>query len=205
MICDEYNFIRIHIKKCGGRSLWQLFPEPDDSHAGFGEYRAKLGEKIKDYFIWTIARNPWDRLVSLYFYEKIETENCKAETFDEFMEELAKEPWKYDNSQQYHYLTDYTGQVSVDFVALLPNIAQDWEKIKRRLGLPPEMIYPHMGANDHKDYRDYYTPRTRQMVEEMCPLDIEYFGFKFEDKTAFKYPFNLEREPFQIGWRERFK
>jgi hypothetical protein len=205
MICEEYKFIRIHIKKCGGRSLWHLFPEPNDSHAGFGEYRAKLGEKIKDYFIWTIARNPWDRLVSLYFYEKMETTSCTASTFDDFMKELKQEPWKYDNSQQYHYLTDYTGQIAVDYVALLPNIDQDWEKIKRATRMPQDIMYPKMGGNDHLDYREYYNSETIQQVEELCPLDISFFGFKFDDKTAFRYPIgDLGQELDQTGWRARF-
>jgi hypothetical protein len=38
MICDQYRFVRIHIKKCGGRSFSALFPNLPDTHETIRDY-----------------------------------------------------------------------------------------------------------------------------------------------------------------------
>jgi len=210
MVCDEYMFLRIHIKKTGGRSLWHLFPEPDDSHAGFMEYRGKLGEGIADYFVWTIVRNPWDRFVSLFFYELLETQNAHTEDFKTFVRDIYDSVMRrdyrfyYDSLQQLDHLVDHTGQLSVDYVAFLPDIAKDFEVVKTACGLPENMTYPHMGSNEHLDYREYYDAETVRWVGEMQSGDVETFGFVYEDKTVFRRPIpDCDAAKRQSAWRER--
>lgn len=210
MVCDEYMFLRIHIKKTGGRSLWHLFPEPDDSHAGFLEYRGNLGERIADYFVWTVVRNPWARFVSLFFYELLETGQAHTDDFKKFTRDIYDSVMRrdyrhyYDSKQQLDHLVDHTGQLAVDYVAFLPNISSDFEMVKRRCGLPDGMVYPHMGANPHRDYREYYDSESVRWVGEMQSGDVETFGFVFEDERAFRYPIpDCLSEPRQLGWRER--
>lgn len=211
MINDQYKFLRIHIKKTGGRSLWGLFPQADDSHAPWGEYYGNLGNKIADYFVWTIVRNPWDRMVSLFFYETYETGLAHTKSFARFIEDMYLPKkfgygvhYNYDSKPQIDYLTDHTNQLACDYVAYLPNINQDWEKMKKRLGMPSEIMYPHHGANKHEDYRSYYDPLTIEYVRQMYEREIELFGFEFDDLTKFKYPItDLEKEPLQLAWRER--
>jgi hypothetical protein len=210
MIHEKYKFIRIHIKKTGGRSLWHLFPEPDDSHAHFGEYMARLGPAIKDYFIWTIVRNPWDRMVSLFFYELLETQKCHTSDFKQFVADVHNARFNhgpschfYDALSQMSYLTDHSGNLAMDYVAFLPNISEDFEMIKKRLGLPEDMRYPHTGANPHEDYRSYYDEKSINLVSEMFQQEIDFFCFEFENKNSFKYPIeDCVSVPFQESWRQ---
>jgi chondroitin 4-sulfotransferase 11 len=211
MINEEYKFIRIHIKKTGGRSLWAIFPQADDSHAPWREYHSLLRDNIKNYFVWTIVRNPWERLLSHFFYQKIEVGNVHTDDFVRFVEDIYM-PYKfkigpyynYETGPQLDYLTDESGELAVDYIAYLPNISNDFEKIKKRLRFPAEWNYPHCGSNKHEDYRSYYNKLTVKYVYDMYEKEIEFFGFDFEDNTKFKYPYpDLDKEPLQQAWRDR--
>jgi len=39
---------------------------------------------------------------------------------------------------------------------------------------------PHANVAEHRDYRTYYTPETREFVAQKCRRDIEMFGYEFD-------------------------
>lgn len=212
MICEEYKFVHIHIKKCGGRSLTQLFPDTIDLHENFIDYYKMLRNEIANYFIWTIVRNPWDRMVSLWTYHRDET-GFVTDTFDNFIQEIyyktflryygPQDHYPHSSLPQIDYLTDADGNLAVDYVAFLPNIAQDFEKIKAFCGMPEHIVYPHLFKNNRTHYFDYYSNLTSEMVARLYEKEIELFEFKYDDPLFFKYPYNLETEKKQQGWRDR--
>jgi chondroitin 4-sulfotransferase 11 len=209
MICKQYKFINIHIKKCGGRSLAAVFPELEDMHETFIDCYRLLRENLANYFLWTIVRNPWDRMVSLYAYHRDETGMCE-DTFEIFIKNMYfktflryySEPEKYpfDSKPQINYLKDVEGNLAVDYVAFLPNIKEDFEKIRQFCGMPAEIIYPHFWKTKRTDHREYYDETTKNMVEELFKEEIELFKFDFDDITKFEYPLELKK---QEQWRKR--
>ena len=68
MVNHDKKFIFLHIPKCAGtsigRELYAKF-DKDKVYEGFKIHHDDLDEKILDeYFVFTIIRNPWDRLFS---------------------------------------------------------------------------------------------------------------------------------------------
>src|SRR5258707_7699115 len=67
---DEFRCIFIHIPKTAGTSLSQALFGRHSRHIPYIEYEKGNPRKFRQYFKFTFVRNPWDRLVSTYFFLK---------------------------------------------------------------------------------------------------------------------------------------
>jgi len=47
-----------------------------------------------------------------------------------------------------------------------------------RLGLPMTEV-PRINTSSHDGYRDYYTSRSRRVVERLFAVDVDAFGYTF--------------------------
>ena len=72
MVNHDKKFIFLHIPKCAGTSIGRELNakfNKDEVYEGFKIHHDDLDEKIlNEYFVFTIIRNPWDRLFSQYKY-----------------------------------------------------------------------------------------------------------------------------------------
>ena len=74
MVLDDLGLIFVHITRTGGTSIevalagqdwWQISPQT--KHLSARQIRIQVGEeKWSDYFKFSIVRNPWDRVVSMF-------------------------------------------------------------------------------------------------------------------------------------------
>lgn len=69
MITHDHKIIFVHIPKCAGRSICDIFNQRFD-HYTAKYYELEFNRFWKEYTKITIVRNPYDRLVSLYIYIK---------------------------------------------------------------------------------------------------------------------------------------
>jgi len=135
-------------------------------------------------FIFTLVRNPWDRLVSYYHWLRVQHfENtsvslAKALTFPEFLwhghtaESLSAWPYR-------RYLCDSTGADHCSAWLRLEHLEADAEPLHRHLGFS---LLPLPRANEsgrHPDYRGYYSDRDAARVAALCHDDIARFGYSF--------------------------
>lgn len=67
MITHDHKLIFIHIPKCAGRSVSDAFNQRFD-HFTLGHYKREYLSCYMNYTTFTIVRNPYDRLVSLFHY-----------------------------------------------------------------------------------------------------------------------------------------
>jgi hypothetical protein len=145
--------------------------------------RFEIGERqFNEYFKFGFVRNPWDRVVSLYF-RKQSVQKSDEMTFDAFVEWI-----KYSSSTCVHpvphtnqldWFVDPHGNVLVDFIGRFENLQDDWATVAEKLGLPGKL--PHVNANPdaRKPYTEYYTKKTRELIEYKFRVDIDYFGYQF--------------------------
>ena len=72
MVSHKHKFVFLHIPKCAGTSIGEKLNSHFDelwTYSGFKIHHDDLTEDIlKNYFVFTIVRNPWDRLYSQYKY-----------------------------------------------------------------------------------------------------------------------------------------
>jgi len=71
-----------------------------------------------------------------------------------------------------------SGDMLVDFVGRYETLAEDFDAVCDRIGI--ECALPHINRSRHGDFREYYTPETRALVEEVYKADIELFGYRFD-------------------------
>ena len=71
MISHQHKVIFIHIPKCAGRSISEAFGQPFD-HFTASYYQTKHPDNWHSYTVFTMVRNPYQRLVSMYHYIKNE-------------------------------------------------------------------------------------------------------------------------------------
>ena len=157
-------------------SLYLLLPENKRIETGEEEFRS--------YFKFGFVRNPWDRVVSLYF----RTDGLQMKdkmTFDEFVDWI-----KYSSSTCIHpvphtnqldWLVDPHGNVLVDFIGKFENIQKDWELIADKHGLPMKLPHKNKSLNERNFYTEYYSKKTKEIVESKFRVDIEFFDYTFGD------------------------
>ena len=72
MINHQYRCIFIHIPKTGGKSVHRFFGTNWQDHKDISRYAEELTpETFTSYYKFAVVRNPWNRLVSGYNYQKV--------------------------------------------------------------------------------------------------------------------------------------
>ena len=229
MISHKHKFIFVHIPKCGGSSIelallknegikladdkielltdkqkheysiGYIFEDTMAQHRKISQYEV-CNDK---YFTFTFSRNPWERVLSEYFYirknngcrcDNSMTQNWPSEldfwpseldfndkfpTFNDFLKnDGIKCGWRGHISLQIDYVLNSNKNKGVDFIGKFENIQQDFNIICDKIGIP-QLELPHKNATNHKHYTEYYDDETREIVAEKFAKDIEYFGYKF--------------------------
>jgi hypothetical protein len=131
-------------------------------------------------FKFAFVRNPWDRMVSQYNYRCQNTAHSRHETIKALPDFEAYLRWEISHrghDNQTRYVTDRRGNLIVDFVGRFENLEADFATVCSRLSLPAAL--PHVNTSKHRDYREYYTPATRDLVAQHFRRDIEMFGYQF--------------------------
>jgi hypothetical protein len=140
-------------------------------------------------FKFAFVRNPFDRLVSLYFYlKKSKNEDVPEEMpFAAFCRRVAGgeiPPVGLHNSlglsqcnPMSRWLADGSGRLLPDFVGRHENIDEDFGKVCSRIGIDEEI--PHKNRTEHKPYREYYDDASRAVVERFYREDLERFGYSY--------------------------
>jgi len=130
-------------------------------------------------FKFAFVRNPWDRLVSRQAHLLRSTDRrrhsfvSRMENFEEFIK------WEIERGAfQSCYVTDEKGIRIVDFIGYYEMLNEDFAKVCAQLKIQAEL--PHANISQHKDYRTYYTPKTRDLVAAEFKRDIEMFGYTFD-------------------------
>ncbi|HVF37606.1 MAG TPA: sulfotransferase family 2 domain-containing protein [Sphingomicrobium sp.] len=189
------------------RVLREQSPDARLWHGRHGHASAAIADigrsKWDRFFTFGFVRNPWDRLVSHYsmIREKIdaltpaqrqqarpfETQLWNyvlhfSDDFDSFLTNCTgliydRDCYKSFLFNQLDYLSDQQGELAVDFVGRFESFAADANEALRRIGIEAEV--PSLNRSDHSHYRDYYTPRTRDLVAARFRRDIAAFGYEF--------------------------
>ena len=116
-------------------------------------------------------------------YNKRVSEN-NILSFSSFIQVYESKILVYSMQGYKDYLED-DGRSHVNFVGKLENINEDIKTIGLGMKLEiPEVL--HMNQTDpslkeHKDWRDYYNPWTKDKVHQIFKEDIEKYEYEFDN------------------------
>ncbi|MGM0404486.1 MAG: sulfotransferase family 2 domain-containing protein [Thermodesulfobacteriota bacterium] len=135
-------------------------------------------ETWKNYYRFCVARNPWDRVISQYFWRCRNIPEDRRPSLDEF---LASRHVRSLQRKGYKLYT-IRGKVQVHRICRYENLAEDLEMVRQELGLPEPLALPGAKAGHRKDrrhYREIFTPRQREKVAALFADEIRLMNYTF--------------------------
>ena len=91
--------------------------------------------------------------------------------------------WYINRVPQTYWFVDEDGNFLTDYIGSFEYLHEDFNEIVRHLDLK-DVYLPHANKNrddSDKDYRKYYSERTRKIVEKKFALDLAIFGYSFDE------------------------
>lgn len=168
----------------------EIPPHDFPRHATCREIRRKLPEAMfSGYFKFAFVRCPYDWVVSNYFYflqsdeykDNAVRELVRSRSFEEVVtffivnkgQAAMVDGMKFNQKE---FLYGENGDLLVDYVGKYENLQQDFRTVCQHLGIG-ELALPHANKTDHRHFRTYYTPGSRDLVYDALREDFDAFGY----------------------------
>ncbi|MDP6080644.1 MAG: sulfotransferase family 2 domain-containing protein [Arenicellales bacterium] len=131
-------------------------------------------------------RNPWDRVVSMFWFRKQEP-NWKGLDFNTFVRTFATGGPPNANHTNIPSHVDFlsastTGPIAIDHTIRYEHLQRDIHALAVTLNLPLASL-PHAKGNyrhDPRPFQEYFDSEHRDIVATNYANDIEQFNFTFE-------------------------
>lgn len=147
-----------------------------------------------DCYVFTFVRNPWDRVVSAFFYLN-QGGSTKADQKDylKYLDRYKGDFGKFVKSAfsnkdifeqmhfkpQYEWIIDDKGNLLSNFIGKYENYARDLQKLSEIIDCELTSSVRHLNKSNHKNYREYYDKQTREIIRNAYERDIELFEYEF--------------------------
>ena len=196
-IVEEYAgyFPLDNIKLIRNKEGWSI--EGRNKEKNFELKNITLDE-VNSYFVFTFVRNPFSKFISFFqhfYFDQNRKYHVKEPKTDHFfwlheVSSLSELAYKISKLSDCHlnphifpqHLTIDSFQASggkIDFIGKYEALQQDFEPIRQRFNLLP-LEHRNKSEGKHRDWRDYYTPKTAKMVYQRFRKDFERFGYEDE-------------------------
>ena len=201
MISTAKKFLFIHVPKTGGNSIqcslgrygddaivataphhdgierFELrHPDlPTEKHSTLSDYRSLLDHQtFGELFRFAVLRNPWERMVSLFFSPHRGISRWDRDSFLAVIEDALP-------TRHYICAAPHTSQLDGDLDHLLrfEKLSVDFRLACERIGIAPPAL-PVRNRSAHRHYSTYYDTELLEFVGEKFAEEIELGGYGFE-------------------------
>ncbi len=165
----------IHIPRTGGSSISQWLSQIFEDKYTVREHIFSSEIENLAPITFTVIRNPWDRVVSMYSFIKNYIRCLVVTDFNDFVLHKIK-IWTFGK----HKLS--TPQIrwiesGVTYLLRFENLKEDFKIIQDIFQCYEPLKF--VNKSEHENYRTYYNDETRQVVAELFKEDIKAFGYEF--------------------------
>jgi len=155
------------------------------THARPHELLTVISSIELDCFSFAVARNPWDRAVSMYhFAKKLGLGNLfgldNGLSFERFCEVLQSR----DGDRSFMPVfkqTEWThGSIKVNEILKFENLSEDFSAMVKKhhiKDISPDL--PHINSTIHKPYRDYFNSNTQKIIKKVFEEDCDRLRYVF--------------------------
>ena len=167
--------------------------------------RDAVGADVWDaYCKFTVVRNPWDWLISIYWWKMRDYSNALAQPASlktrvanmrlrrrlsqmdgggskQDLERALRGDWFKGYMARYPDFYFMDGEPYADRYLRYENLQADYDETRQSLGLPSDAL-PKTKTKVRpkaRDYRDYYTDWSREYIADRYRSVIDAFGYRF--------------------------
>jgi hypothetical protein len=209
IISPKRRFAFVHIPKTGGTSFMRAYEDraaADDVLIGDTPKARRRKKRLDgvsvpgrlwkhstlrdvgglvppDFFICTLVRNPWDRLVSYYHWLRVQrfdhpaVGRAKVLDFKAFLRDPLIQAAEKANPAA-SYVTRADGALRCDAFIRLEH-PEDYAPVWDHLGF--RLTIPHLNRSERSgDWRGYYGHAEIEIVAQLAAEDIARFGYSPE-------------------------
>jgi len=145
------------------------------NHMPSSEVKALIGEDVwNSYFKFCFERNPFDRVISLYYWRNKTEPRPSMSAFLDSGVPLLLRRRGYD-------LYTIDGQIVVDRVCRFEDMDAELERIRVQLGLDEPLQLPRAKSSSRKDkrgFRELLNEREMDTVRTLFSREIALFGYE---------------------------
>ncbi len=139
--------------------------------------------KFQEYTSFCVVRNPWDKAVSMYWWNKNRDDGHAIDQSISFSDYIMNAPRKLITDQDI-YMID--GEVVVDHIIKFEDLQNGLDTVMSKLDLP-RLSLPRAKGGTRKTKEHYsliYDDKTKDFIAKQCAFEIEKFGYEFDDQRA---------------------
>ena len=139
-------------------------------------------QQYKNYFKFCIVRNPWARAYSWYkncLRNPVHRKQMMIRDSITLYEFLRKFVGQGSLRSQLSWITDFNGQIPLDYIARFESLETDFENIRDAVDAPLTEL-PHTLRGSGEDYRQMFDNSSIELVRDFYHKEIELFGYDFE-------------------------
>ncbi|MCV2882903.1 sulfotransferase family protein [Actibacterium sp. XHP0104] len=214
IISRKRSFIFVHIPKTGGTSMALALESraaADDILIGDTPKAQKRRHRLREaqtagrlwkhsrladvagliqpdemaaFFVFTMVRNPWDRMVSYYHWARAQRFDHPAITLAQSLDFTGFLNHPHTRASlaadgAAGYVTAPDGHERCDAFVRLEHLETDLAPVEAHLGF--RLNLPHVNRSARQgDYHGHYRPDDAALVADLCATDIARFGYRFD-------------------------
>ncbi|WP_208348066.1 sulfotransferase family 2 domain-containing protein [Pseudaestuariivita rosea] len=142
-------------------------------------------DELQRLFVFTMVRNPWDRMVSYYHWLQDQDFDhpavglSKQLDFSGFLHhDMIKTSIRQNPYGSYMRMSP-DGAERCDLFIRLENLAEDLLRLQAHLGFDIDLPVSN-ASRRQKDYRSYYSDENAEVISMLCAEDIARFSYSFD-------------------------
>jgi len=173
---DGIKFTFCHIPRTAGGSIASALDIKSVGHS--------VQIPAKDKFIFCFVRNPFDRVVSIYYYLKQGGKNDKdkadAQKYvkDYSFSQFVKKSLARGSEEQIHMRPQtYWIPKGADFIGYYENLDFYYKYLVNMIGIKYKEL-PHFHSSAHQPFRVYYNDELLNLVYDIYSQDFRLFPKK---------------------------
>jgi hypothetical protein len=206
MFLQEHKLLFIHIPKTAGTSVEAFFKQDYDTsetrrrkHLPLSHYERELGrDQLRDYVIFSIVRNPWDRLLSYFDWCKRRGDLEADTSLQAWLEDIFahRVPTLHDwsiftdpeNALATHHLAIGSqlsmlkwsdGTLGANLIGRFEDLRGTMTDLCRTLGVKEQRLPKKNRLQRRRQYWKTYDNASRGLVADRYYEDIDYFGYSW--------------------------
>lgn len=182
IVCESRKFIYMKATKTAGTSILRGFLEKNiegiihekDTPIEFKLWLDNVTDSdLEYYYIFSVVRNPFDRIVSMAAYFDIEPEDYFLN-----IKEYQKQDKVKTHSLPLNIYTHCNGMQFVDEICRFENLQHDFNIVCENIGLEKRTL-PFNNKSNRGDYKSYFNDESKLLISKIYEEDIKLFKYEY--------------------------